>query len=49
VTVQPIFAKHIVDMGTGGSATFPNQVTIGVSVGYQVGSGNSLFASLVGR
>jgi hypothetical protein len=48
VTVQPIFAKHIVDMGTGGSATFPNQMTIGGSIGYQIGSGNSLFASLVG-
>ena len=49
VTVQPIFAKHIVDMGTGGSATFPNQVTLGASTGYQVGSGNSLFAALVGN
>jgi hypothetical protein len=48
VTVQPIFAKHIVDMGTGGSATFPNQVTIGGSIGYQIGTGNSVFASLVG-
>jgi hypothetical protein len=49
VTVQPIYAKHIVDMGTGGSSTFPNQLTIGSSIGYQVGSGNSLFATLVGN
>lgn len=48
VTVQPIFAKHIVDMGTGGSATFPNEMSLGASTGYQIGSGNSLFAELVG-
>ena len=48
VTVQPIFAKHIVDLGTGGSATFPNQIAVGGSFDYQVGSGNSLFAALVG-
>ena len=48
VEVQPIFAKHIVGMGTGNSATFPNKVTVGGSFGYQVGSGNSLFAELVG-
>lgn len=49
VTVQPIFAKHIVDLGTGGSSTFPTQLNVGSSVGYQVGSGNSLFATLVGN
>jgi hypothetical protein len=47
VSVQPIFAKHIVDMGQGGSATFPTEFTLGGNVGYQVGSGNSLFATMV--
>lgn len=47
-TVQPIFAQHVVNMGAGGSVTFPDKVTIGGALGYQVGSGNSLFASLVG-
>jgi len=48
VDVQPIFAKHIAEMGTGNSATFPTRVTLGASFNYQVGSGNSLFAELVG-
>jgi hypothetical protein len=48
-TVQPIFAKHIVDMGTGGSVTFPERFSVGAAIGYQVGSGNSLFATLVGN
>ncbi|MTD54221.1 hypothetical protein [Amycolatopsis pithecellobii] len=48
VTVQPIFAKHIVESGTGGTATFPNQVTLGSQFNYEVGASNSLFAELVG-
>jgi hypothetical protein len=48
VTVQPIYAKQIVAMGGSGSATFPSQINVGASIGYQVGSGNSLFATMVG-
>jgi hypothetical protein len=48
VSVQPIFAKHISEMGEDNSSTFPSRVTLGASFGYQVGSGNSLFSEMVG-
>lgn len=48
VTVQPIVAKDAIGTGGRGSITFPERVQIGTQFGFNVSSGNSLFAELVG-
>lgn len=48
VKVQPIFARSITEMGERSNADFPSTVKFGSSFNYQVASGNSLFAELVG-
>lgn len=49
VTVQPILAKNIVEMGGASTVTFPERLQIGTQFGFNVNSGNSLFAELVGN
>ncbi|MDN3259903.1 hypothetical protein QWJ26_08815 [Streptomyces sp. CSDS2] len=46
-TVEPIFAKHIVQKGGDASFVFPSTFTIGGQFNYQVGTGNSLFGELI--
>lgn len=48
VTVQPILAKSLVGMGSEGDMTFPERFQIGSQFGFNISSGNSLFAELVG-
>lgn len=47
VTVQPVFAKNIAQLG-GGSTEFPSKVQFGSQFGYSIGANNSLFAEMVG-
>lgn len=46
-TVQPIFAKHITELGGNSTVSFPASFTVGGQFNYQVGSGNSLFGELI--
>lgn len=48
VKVQPIFAKSVAEMGERSNADFPQLIKFGSTFNYQVTSGNSLFAELVG-
>ncbi|AXE96292.1 trypsin-like serine peptidase [Paraburkholderia sp. 22099] len=48
VTVQPIIATDVVEMGGRSSITFPERFQVGTQFGFNVSSGNSLFAELVG-
>jgi hypothetical protein len=48
IKVQPIFAKSIAQMGQESNADFPSIIKFGQTFNYQVSSGNSLFAELVG-
>lgn len=48
VKVQPIFARSITEMGERSNADFPSTIKFGSAFNYQVASGNSLFAELVG-
>ncbi|MBN3835044.1 trypsin-like peptidase domain-containing protein [Burkholderia sp. Ac-20344] len=48
VTVQPIIATDVVEIGGRSSITFPEHFQVGTQFGFNVSSGNSLFAELVG-
>jgi hypothetical protein len=49
VTVQPVFAQKLAEMGNGSSSTFGKVMQIGSQSAYSVSSGNSLFAEMVAR
>ncbi|WP_020475574.1 trypsin-like serine peptidase [Zavarzinella formosa] len=49
VTVQPIIAKNVIEMGEASTVTFPDEFKIGTQFGFNVNAGNSLFAELVGN
>lgn len=48
VSVQPVFAKSIAEMGQGSNFNFPTTVKFGTSFNYSIASGNSLFAEMAG-
>lgn len=49
VTVQPITSKMLINMGSGGESTFPERFQLGTQFGFNIASGNSLFATIVGN
>jgi hypothetical protein len=49
VTVQPVFAQQLAEMGNGSSNTFPSAMQIGSQLSYSISSGNSLFAEMTAR
>lgn len=48
LTVQPIVAQNLIDLGGSSNVSFPDRFQIGTQFGFSVSSGNSLFAELVG-
>lgn len=48
VNVQPVFAKNIVEKGTGSNTNFPKALKFGSTFNYSISSGNSLFAEMAG-
>lgn len=49
MTVQPVYAQKLAEMGSGSSSTFAKTFQIGSQMAYTVSSGNSLFAEMVAR
>lgn len=49
VTVQPVFAQKLAEMGSGSDSTFGKTFQIGSQMAYTISSGNSLFAEMVAR
>ena len=47
--VEAIAAKNLINMGGGGDMSFPQRFQVGTQFGFNIASGNSLFATMVGN